>query len=186
MSESNNIIYFDLPLEIRNSIQERLKQNKNLQIGFFSQDYNFELNGKKIFYRFHAREEKGQKTFTIKFGSDLKNHNPYSKNNNLFFYDSTLKTTLHIKKSLFEEILEKEIDFNLSTEQKELLANGHDITLNVTSNSKEKNNVSKIVSKKELKNFVADYTFFLGKCSLLIKETCKNTVNKSLSLTKNN
>jgi len=186
MSTANTIIYLDLPIEIKNKIQLRLKENNNLKIGFYSQDYNVEINGKKVSYRFHAIEKYGKKTFTIKFSSNLTKHNPYCKNNNLFFYDNTLKTTLHIKKSLFDEILEKEIDFNLSTEQKELLAEGHDVQLNVTTKSKEKGSVSKIVSKKELKNFVADYTFFLGKSSLLIKNTTPNKAINSLSLIKNN
>lgn len=186
MSAANTIIYLDLPIEIKEAIQLRLKENNDLKIGFYSQDYNFMNNGKIVSYRFHAVEKKGKKAFTIKFSSDLTKHNPYSKNNNLFFYDNTLKTTLHIKKSLFDEILEKEIDFNLSTEQKELLAEGHDVQLNVTTKSKEKGSISKIVSKRELKNFVADYTFFLGKCNLLIKTTAQNKVIKSLSLNKNN
>lgn len=186
MSHSNTIIYLDLPIEIKNAIQLRLKENNNLKIGFYSQDYKFENNGKFVFYRFHAIEKQGQKSFTIKFSSDLEKHNPYSKKDNLFFYDNKLKTTLHINRNLFDEIIEKEIDFNLSTEQKVLLAEGHDIQLNVTTNSTEKGSVSKKISKKELKNFVADYTFFLGKCSLLIKETSINTQTKSLSLTKNN
>lgn len=181
-------IYQRLPAEIKKEIQENLKKNKNLKIGFFSDDFKFNNEGKEVSYRFRAYEVDGLKNFSIVFNSNTSKHNPYTKNNNIFFYDKKLKNTLHVKKELFDEILESQIDFNLSTEQKELLSEGHDITLNVTNtclSNKGKFTQLQKTSKKELKNYVADYSFFLGKCSLLLKENTSRKNIKSLGITKN-
>lgn len=181
-------IYNRLPAEIRKEIQENLKNNQDLKIGFFSDDFKFVHEGKEISYRFRAKEVNGQKNFSIIFNSNVSKHNPYIKNNHILFYDKKLKNTLHLKKELFDEILDSQIDFNLSTEQKELLSTGHDITLNVTNTSlanKGKNVKLQKSAKTELKSYVADYSFFLGKCSLILKENPSKKTTKSLGLTKN-
>lgn len=181
-------IYQRLPAEIKKEIQENLKSNKNLKIGFFSDDYKFNHQGKEVSYRFRAYEVDGLKNFSIVFNSNTVKHNPYVKNNHIFFYDKKLKNTLYVKKELFEELLDSQIDFNLSTEQKELLSQGHDITLNVSNTcltNKGKTVQVQKTTKKELKNFVADYSFFLGKCSLLLKENASKKNIKSLGITKN-
>ena len=97
---------------------------------------------------------------------------------------------LKIDKKLVEEELDAQINFNLSNEQKELLSEGHDVTLEVTNvHSKSPENKTKsscLMSKKELKSFVADYSFFLGKTSLLIREIkeVKKSNNNILNLTR--
>lgn len=181
-------IYQRLPAEIKKEIQKNLKSNLDLKNGFFSDDYKFNHEGKEVSYRFRAYEVDGLKNYSIVFNSNAIKHNPYSKNNHIFFYDKKLKNTLYIKKELFEEILESQIDFNLSTEQKELLSQGHDITLNVSNTClTNKGKVTQLqkTTKKELKNFVADYSFFLGKCSLLLKDNTAKKNTKTLGITKN-
>lgn len=181
-------IYNRLPDEIKKEIQENLRKNQNLKIGFFSEDFKFHHNGKEISYRFGAHEKNGIKNFTIVFDSNTVKHNPYTKNNHIFFYDKKLKTSLHVKKELFEEILDSQIDFNLSTEQKELLSQGHDVTLNVTNSilsNKGKITPIQKTTKKELKNYVADYSFFLGKTNLLLKENPAKKTSKTLGISKN-
>lgn len=181
-------IYQRLPDEIKKEIQENLKRNKNLKNGFFSEDYKFNHQGKEVSYRFRSYEVDGQKNFSIVFNSNTIKHTPYTKNNHIFFYDKKLKNTLYVKKELFDVILDSQIDFNLSTEQKELLAQGHDITLNVSNTClSNKGKITQIqkTTKKDLKNFVADYSFFLGKCSLLLKESTTKKAIKSLGITKN-
>jgi hypothetical protein len=140
----------------------------------------------EINYRFHVKEVEGKKSTHIIFNSNTTAHKPYLKNNNIFFYDNKLKTSLYVNKDLFEEILDTQPDFNLSTEQKDLLLQGHDITINVSSLlTNGKLNQQQKTFKKEQKNYVADFSFFLGKCSLLLKENRIPQTTKSLGLTKN-
>ena len=190
MQKETAILYSSLSVEQKKEILTNLDKHKKMQIGFYSPVYSIIINNQKYDYRFRSKLNKDKKEITIIFSSNEKDHKPYSKGNIINFYDNELKKTLKIDKKLVEEELDAQINFNLSNEQKELLSEGHDVTLEVTNvHSKSPENKTKssfLMSKKELKSFVADYSFFLGKTSLLIREIkeVKKSNNNILNLTR--
>lgn len=185
MKEAASIQYSNLSAENKNEIQRNLKKHKDLKVGFYSPVYNINVNGENHSYRFHSTLRSEKKKITIVFNKNEKINIPYRKGNIIHFYDKELKRTLKLDKSLLEEELEKIVNYNLSSEQKELLAEGQDITLEVTSSKKSiKDNKQVFVPKKELKSFVADYSFFLGKTSLLTPKEPKTKSMYNLNLTK--
>lgn len=185
MKEVASIQYSNLSSENKNEIQRNLKNHKDLKVGFYSPVYKIKINGENHSYRFHSTLSSEKKKITIIFNENEKKMNPYCKGNIIHFYDKELKKTLKLDKSIFDEELGKEVNYNLSSEQKELLAEGRDITLEVTSSKKSfKDNKQVLVSKKELKSFVADYSFFLGKTSLLTAKESKTKNMFNLNLTK--
>ena len=190
MQKETAILYSSLSVEQKKEILTNLDKHKKMQIGFYSPVYSIIINNEKYDYRFRSKLNKDKKEITIIFSSNEKYHKPYSKGNIINFYDNELKKTLKIYKKLVEEELDAQINFNLSNEQKELLSEGHDVTLEVTNvhskNTGNKTKSSFLMSKKELKSFVADYSFFLGKTSLLIREIkeVKKSNNNILNLTR--
>lgn len=171
------IQYLKLPIDLKKEIQKNLKINSNLKSGFYSELYSINVNGKECKYRFHSTEFKKKKSFVIIFSRNIKEHKPFIEKKSIFFYDKGLNNTLKVDSDLVQSITEKEINFNLSNEQKELLFLGHDITLEVNQKNK-KEGVAKTTIQKSSKNYTADYSFFLGKSSLLIKENLIEKENK--------
>jgi hypothetical protein len=102
----------------------------------------------------------------------VKKHKPFIKNSEIFFYDQELKKTMKINKDLFNDEV---VNMGLSDEQKELLAEGKDVTLDVSASlNKIKTHKQIVVANASFKKtFVSDYSFFLGKNSLFIKESLK-------------
>lgn len=169
----SDIIYQDLSDDLKNEILSNSLKNKNLKLGFYSKVYNIKINGENHSYRFHSKMNlKNKKINTVIFNGNVQKHKPFIKKSEFFFYDLELKKTMKISKDLFnDEILNME----LSDEQKELLAEGKDVTLDVSSSlNKIKTNKQVVVANTSFKKtFVADYSFFLGKNSLFMKESIK-------------
>lgn len=185
MEKGTAILYSSLSAEQKKEIDTNLEKHKKMQIGFYSPVYSIIINNKQFDYRFRSKLNNGKTEITIIFNSNEKNHKPYSKGNIINFYDGELNRTLKIDKKIFEQELDSQVNFNLSNEQKELLSEGHDITLEVSNlHSKivsDKSKSSLLIHKKELKSFVADYSFFLGKTSLPIREIIKEVKLKNTS-----
>jgi hypothetical protein len=169
----SDIIYQDLSDDLKNEILSNNLKNENLKLGFYSKVYNIKIDGKNHSYRFHSKVNiKNKKINTVIFNGNIQKHNPFKKNSEIFFYDQELKITMKISKDLFNDEI---VNMDLSDEQKELLTEGKDVTLDVSSSfNKIKNNKQVVVSNTSFKKtFVADYSFFLGKNSLFIKEILK-------------
>lgn len=169
----SDIIFQDLSDDLKNEILSNNLKNENLKLGFYSKVYNIKIDGKNHSYRFHSKLNlKGKKINTVIFNGNIQKHKPFIKNSEIFFYDKELKKTMKISKDLFNDEV---VNMDLSDEQKELLAEGKDITLDVSSSfNKIKNNKQVVVANTSFKKtFVADYSFFLGKNSLFMKEIFK-------------
>lgn len=169
----SDIIYQDLSDDLKNEILSNNLKNENLKLGFYSKVYNIKINGENHSYRFHSKVNlKSKKINTVIFNGNVQKHKPFIKNSEIFFYDQVLKKTMKISKDLFNDEV---VNMELSDEQKELLAEGKDVTLDVSSSS-HKNKINKqvvVANTSFKKTFVADYSFFLGKNSLFMKETLK-------------
>jgi len=171
----SNVVYQDLSIDLKKQIISNSQVNKNLKLGFFSEVYKIKIKGKEHSYRFHSTLDlTNKKVNTVIFNGKVIKHKPFIKNSHIYFFDEKLKATLKINKELFDDEV---INMDLSHEQKELLSQGKDITLQV---SHKKNALSISFLKK---SFVADYSFFLGKGDLLIKESlkAKNSVKMIIS-----
>lgn len=169
----SDIIYQDLSDNLKNEILSNNLKYKNLDLGFYSKVYTIKIKGETHTYRFHSTlNHKGKRINTVIFNGNVQKHKPFIKNSEIFFYDQEMKKTLKISKDLFNDEV---VNMCLSDEQKELLAEGKDVTLDVSSTlTKIKNNKQVIVVNSSFKKtFVADYSFFLGKHSLFIKESIK-------------
>ena len=170
----SDIIYQDLSDDLKNEILSNNLKNENLKLGFYSKVYNIKINGENHSYRFHSKVNlKSKKINTVIFNGNVQKHKPFIKNSEIFFYDKELKKTMKISKDLFNDEV---INMDLSDEQKELLAEGKDITLECVSFSFNKiKNIKQVVvaNTSFKKTFVADYSFFLGKNSLFMKEIIK-------------
>ena len=152
----------------------------NLKNGHFSKLYLIK-DGDNGYFQFRFQKE--NENLKVIYNKNLKLVS-YSLGK-IGFYDNELKMNLSIDKSIFDKRCDEEVNFILSNEQKELLSEGKDITLEVTSVLSFKTNQvnSKSISDKlkvEHKNFVADFSFFLGKTSNLL--IAKQQQNQKLSL----
>ena len=138
------------------------------------------INNKIYSYRFHSKLDlNNKKVNTVIFNGKIQKHNPFIKDSHIYFYDQELKKTLNINKNLFEDEL---INMGLSDEQKELLCEGKDVTLEVSSTLK--NNKQIVISNSTFrKTFVADYSFFLNSNTLFIKESvkAKNSIKMAIN-----
>lgn len=177
--------YLDLSVNNKNEITHNFKTLSEIEVGFYSKAFSIIICGKSKKYRFHSIIENGIKKTKIIFNKKDAEHQAKRENNHILFYDNALKRSLKIDFNLFGKEIEKQINFNLSTEQLEMLADGKDVFLEViNSNNKDGiNKFSSIVKNNEIKNFVADYSFFLGKINLLLKDFVKEK-KTGLSLTK--
>jgi len=160
-----------------------LKEIVDLKKGHYSKAFLLKNDNDKVI-RF--RLYKDQNGLTAFFESNKIKHSPFQTKNTIVIFDTVLKLSLKIDKDTIDRELENEINFNLSKEQKELLSLGHEVTLEVNKTQQTKrphnNGTSFLLSKKTVlfhKSFVADYTFFLGQTSLLLKEV---DIHKKLSL----
>lgn len=160
----------------------------DLKNGHYSKVYLIKDNEGKYF---HFRFKKENEILKVIYNKNLKLVSCSLSLNKIDFYDNELKMNLSIDKSIFDKRCDEEVNFLLSNEQKELLAQGKDITLEVNSNTTSqisKQQTSKSVTnliiknklKIEYKNFVADFSFFLGKTSNLL--TAKKQQNSKLSI----
>lgn len=164
--------YAELSEDLKKEIKSKMSLENNLNIGFYSKLYQTNDDNKIIKYRFQKNKNT---TLNIVFNSDTEKHKPFLNKNNILFYDSDLKNTLEIDKNIFEE----NIHMNLSDEQKEDLMLGRDITLNV---EQKKSNIKKTETKNMKssfikKAFVCDFSFFLSKNSIMIKEKIKKPIS---------
>lgn len=169
MQKNTKIQYLKLPEDLKKGIQENLKNNKNLKSGFYSSLYSINIDGNEVRYRFRCNEIKKTNSFTIIFSGNENNHKPFQKGNTILIFDKELQRSLKLDYNLINKIWEDEINYNLSSEQKQLLFLGHEITLEVNQKSKL-SNFLKLDNRKVYKSYIADYTFFLAKTSLLFKE----------------
>lgn len=165
----HDIIYNNLPSDLKNQILKNNLNNKNLRLGFYSEVYHIKINDQNYSYRFHSiLDSTNKKINTVIFNGHKKSHSVFVKNSDIFFYDEELKKTMKINKNLFYDEI---VNMQLSDEQKEQLAEGKDISVDVNCQLK---NPKKILSNSTFKKtFVADYSFFLGKNTLLLKNTTK-------------
>jgi len=162
-------------------VKQEIKKAKNngLKPGFYTERFAAGIENEILIYRINLSIENGEEVYGIVMNSNVEEHKPFSKDNMIYFYDKKMKNTLGVPKEVFDAELNKEVNLNLSKEQKELLADGHDITLEVTKNSKDA--TSKITSKKELISFSADYSFFLGATDLLIKYSERRSATQKIN-----
>lgn len=159
-----------LPAALKNEMILNSERNKNLKVGFYSNIYTFENNGITYKYRFHSIAKSNNKNqHNIIFNSTVLPHkNKVSDDGTIIFYDDVLKISLRLNNETFEEEL---TDMNLSPEQKLDLAEGKEITLNVSQLSLlNKQNGNNRLTSRTTKSFIADYSFFLGKSTLFLRE----------------
>lgn len=174
--------YESLSDELKNEIKLNSEKNKNLKVGFYSKSYTVVNNGKTYKYRFHCiSNSNNENHYTIIFNGNSKPHkNKILENDNILFYDHELQCSLKLVKEIFEQEL---VDMNLSPEQKTLLAEGNDITLNVSHNKATSNHLGNMISsmKNMTKTFSADYGYFMGKNTLFLRE---KHISKTLKISK--
>jgi len=166
-----------------------LKPNKELKEGFYSEVYYLMNNEGKAFpFRFL---KSNNEFHLIMFPLSKKMGWFYSKDR-IGFHDSELHNTLTVPKALLFEVIEREeANLNLSIEQKELLAQGRTITVNISSKINQNSNSgnSQTTSFKDVelsqvkaiqtKNLKFDFTYFFGKNKIALKDEIKNNnINK--------
>lgn len=166
----SDVVYQNLSIDLKNEILLNSYINQKLKLGYYSKVYKIKINDKIHSYRFHSTLDNNEKKINmIVFDGKVQKHKPFKKNNQIYFHDKELQKTLKINKDLFEEEV---INMGFSDEQKELLSEGKDVTLEVISTTKTNKQV--ILSNSIVKkSFVADYSFFLGSNTLFVKESIK-------------
>lgn len=174
------LTYADLPLEKKNEILKNLKKHQNLPLGFYSETYRIKINEEIKTYRFHSAMKNGQPMFNLVFSGKKQPHKPFNKENTIFFYDNELQRSLNLNRETFEEILDKEANFNLSSEEIDLLSEGKEITIDITNIKKE---YPSNIRKNTKTTISVDFNFFLGKINLLMK--INNLQKNNLSINAN-
>lgn len=184
MNSSFSQIYINLSEAKKQEIHTNLKKHQKMPNGFYSCVYSIEINGEIKKYRFHSNIKNGQPIFSIVFDKNEPLQTPALKDNVISFYDLELKRTLILDKDIFDEQLEKEVDYNLSDEQIELLVEGKEITIELKSINKTNKELPPYLRNK-CKLLFVDYTFFLGKINMFLNQEQLNNIKKTPSLTLN-
>lgn len=168
-----------------------IKENKiELKNGHLSKAYTFKLDNQIVTLRF--KNVNSQYIILLKDRSkSFKLRKPFYKDSNYFIFDKKLNTWHRFAKELFFQSLLKndfKIDMGnnfgklthaLSDTEKELLAAGKDVTVNI-------NLYSKIDKKPRgfiTINATADYSYFLGSNSLVINSDSQKQ-QKTLNIIK--
>lgn len=184
MNNSLSQIYLNLSEEKKQEIHNNLKKHQRMPIGFYSCVYTIEINGQMKKYRFHSSIKNGQPLFSIVFDKNEPIQSTIVNDNVISFYDKELKRALVLDKNICEEQIVKEIDYNLSEEQIELLVVGKEITIDLKSiNTSNKELPLYLRNKSKLLS--VDYNFFLGKISMFLNQEQLNNIKKHPSLTLN-
>lgn len=163
--------------EIVNSIKENDFPFKYLDKGRYSAIQIQKFPELTLHYRVLQTDE-GLKVIFKNYNKPVMEHGPLLKGSTIYLFDEELSKTLKIdvkdylrffKKELYNHTKENEvIDFNLSTEQKELLCTGHEIKLNVYSKSSTTGKPIKSISTSRV--FSTDISFFKGRTEFLISK----------------
>ncbi len=176
--------YINLPEAKKQEIHNNLKKHQNMPVGFYSSVYVIEINGEIKKYRFHSSIKNGQPIFSIIFDKNEPLQSPVLKDNVISFYDKELKRALVLDKDIFDEQIEKEVDYNLSEEQIELLVEGKEITIELKSINKSNKELPSYL-KNKCKLLSVDYNFFLGKINMFLNQEQLNNIRKNTGLTLN-
>lgn len=188
MNFTSTQIYINLPLEKKQEILNNLKKHQKMPIGFYSCVYTIEVNGEKKKYRFQSNIRNGQPIFKILFDKQYDKQMPHITDSKIFFYDKELKRSLQLDRDIFEEQVEKEINYNLSSEEIELLAEGKEITIDIQLTNRASKALPVYLKNKSLtKRISVDYNYFLGKISLFLNQDLyKNNKKAPAGITLNN
>ena len=160
----------------------KTEEIQSLKLGMYSKVFIVQNSDKNVKIRFYnnnnrikiAIENKQKISFPLK---------PIQKKEGkIALFDKELNRVLWLDKDMVTKKMEEEVNLNLSKEQKELLINGKEVTLEVFTDKKISTS-TKSITKRELehKTFVADLSFFLQKNSIVLhekKETQKLTLKE--------